>query len=288
MVWLEECSPDYSAFLHALEWAIRLALPLRAVRISCGSRTADPRRIEVQFSESNIWPPLRLPDLNSGCTLETFAEISCVNEVEWSIVEDHDVSSNAGVCVISAYLPEAARERLARKAFESRGATLLCASEWSPVRRPLILNDVHGGGKAFLQTASDICRRFRAKPVVLTVAATESEAIQGHHFARSTVLDQGQLAQFDYAVHWNLNAIVELEANCRRCTHLIADSNAGSKRRWARRPTEMPFLDLSRSLSVLLLGENAVAAISPERAEAGSHISPGSNGQSSIGNERPV
>ncbi len=253
LLWLEERSPDLAAFLHALEWAWSLRVPLRAVGMPNGSMNGEMHRLTMPLRNENSGLPVRLPELNGNLSTETLAEICRLNDIEWSIIPENDLDSDSGLAVLSAALPAATRGQLLRRAVESQKAALLCASEWKPLRRPLLLHEVNGQGRAFLQTASTICGQFRVRPVVLTIAATESEASRGQQFALSTMLEQGQLAQFDYAVHWDTSAIVELEANCRRCTHLIASSASGLRRRWGRAKLAASFLDLSRSLSVLVL-----------------------------------
>jgi hypothetical protein len=259
-VWLEEWAPDFVAFLNALEWAVRLRVPLHAVRVAGGNGNGDLSRFEWPAKKEETWPLLRLPDLTGGCTPETLPEICRLNHVELTIVDEMGTHSDGGLNVIGAFLPEALRAGLLQRGTEGRSASLLCASEWSPLERPMLVNNaLVGCNPQFLHRASEICGLLRATPVVLTIAPTESDARRNQTLAKGIMAEEGLIAQFDYAAYCDLYAVIEMEANCRRCRHVFAPSELASpRRRLMRNGRALPSLDRSGSLSFLLLGtENA-------------------------------
>jgi hypothetical protein len=260
-VWLEEWAPDFTAFLHALEWAVRLRLPLRAVRSPGGSGNGDLSPINWPTKNRESWPPLRLPDLSEGCNPETLPEICRLNHVEWTIVDNRKVQPDRGLCVIGASLPGTFRAALVRRAMEGQSTSLICAPEWTPLQRPMLVNYAAiRSDHDFLHRASAVCGLLRATPVVLTIAPTETDAHRNQQIAKEIIAEEGLLAQFDYAAHCDLDAVVELEANCRRCTHVFVPGGLpDSRRRRMRNDLMLPRTGSPLSLSFLILGTDNAA-----------------------------
>ncbi len=256
-IWLQDWSPDFAAFMHALEWAIRLRLPIRAVRVKNGLGSGQPRKIASSLASCDPWPPVRLPDLNRGFTPDIFSEICGLNNVELHVEEKGTPDLDRGLNVVSAYLPAKLRESLITRAIREQAGLLLCSAEWKSVQRPMLLNDSQRQDQSFFHMAAEICSLFQVTPIVLTIGPTESDAHRGQQFARHTMADEGQVAQYDYAAHCDLNSVVELEAHCRRSAHLfVSNHTASSKRRWPRNEPVLPVLTLSRFLTVLVLRES--------------------------------
>src|SRR5437899_3238443 len=79
------------------------------------------------------------------------------------------------------------------------------------------------------------CGLFQTVPIVLTVAATERMARIRQRFAEDVLTDERVTAQFDSVVSCSLHAAVQLEAHCRRCSHVfLTQESAAPRRRWRR------------------------------------------------------
>ena len=268
-VWLEEWAPDFTAFLHALEWAVRLRLPLRAVRCPGGPGNGDLSRVNRPMKNRESWPPLRLPDLSEGCSPETLPEICRLNHVEWAIVDERKMQADRELSVIGAFLPETFRAGLIRQAIEGQSTSLICSPEWTRLRRPILVNYAAiQSDHDFLHRASTVCGLLRATPVVLTIAPTEADAHRNQQIAKEIIAEEGLLAQFDYAAHCDLDAVVKLEANCRRCSHVFVPGGLPSRRRRRlQNDLTLPKASPSQSLPMLILGtDNATGLEDHSRA----------------------
>ncbi len=262
-VWLGERNSDAVAFLNALEWAVRLRLPLRVVRVPGLPENARVGAVDLPAENLESWLPVRLPDLAGGFTFAKLPEFCRLNQVEYAIIDELDEHSDRGLCVVSAFLPEQIRALLIEQAFDRQSTSLLCASKWTMLKRPLLVNcAMIRSDRTFLHRASAVCGLMRATPIVLTIAPTEADARRNHDMAKEIMSEEGLLAQFDYAAQWDLHAVIRLEANRRRCTHVFLANDFVNPRRCSLRDdAELLVSGLSRSLSLVIFGTDSAEAI---------------------------
>jgi hypothetical protein len=231
-VWLDGLSPDQGAFVHALEWASRLRLPLRGA-----------------FS------PMR--------DLSPYAEACHRKGVSWEVAVRQenpylgveDFFGPLGLCVFGQALPPRLREYLLRCSLEGKQtATLVCPDAGAPLSRVLVLNQGRDPAHSFLTSTARLCRVFQATPVVLTVARSEAEARLRQQAAQTLFTAHSLPGDFDFLVGCDLRTAVSLEARCRRCSHVFVErENASSWWRWLRGDIMRRLLRLADSLAFLSL-----------------------------------
>ena len=260
-VWLENECPDVVAFAHALEWATRLGLTLYGVHIP-GQNPGHPRAGQPSFARATRewWPERRLTGKSGDWTLDSCADACRRNGVEWVECDWLDAPPiDAGLSVIGQFLPNGWPESLLKTTGGGAAAfTLFCSPEWAPLRRVLILNNTRRADSDYLRRAAVVCSLFSAAAAVLTTAPSEFEARQGQEFARRVLDAEGQAADYDYAAGCELHTAIQVEATCRRCSHVFVDGGAlSARRRFGFAAGQALASHLSRSLTVLTFPEGA-------------------------------
>lgn len=277
-VWLDGLSPGRGAFVHALEWASRLRLPLRGVAFSA------PRDLSVYTEACNrkgvSWE-LAVRQENLYLGVEDFLGPLCL-------------------CVFGQALPPRLREYLLRCSLEGQQtATLVCPDEAAPLSRVLVLNQGRGPAHSFLTATARLCRLFQAIPAVLTVARSEAEARFRQQAAQALFARHGFPGDFDFLVGCDLRTAVSLEARCRRCSHVFVErEKASAWRRWFRGDVLHRLLRLADSLAFLSLPGLGVPVFGDEltlrigqgvelpEAERGDLAAPRTNALQSLGSSR--
>jgi hypothetical protein len=164
----------------------------------------------------------------------------------------------ASLCVFGHGLPACVKEELLHRSLrEQRSSTLLCPEIWQPVTRVLVLFDHEAPGNYFRSAVVEVCRRFEVRPIILTVAASESEARERQLLADQVMCECDCPADFDYVVGEEVRSAVASVARWRRCSHVFVEKRyaryAASWWRWPWKNTVERLLDLSSSVAVVSL-----------------------------------
>jgi hypothetical protein len=252
-VWLDDLAPAGGAFAHALEWAGRLGLPLRAV---APEGAAAKKALEA---------------CAAACTRRGVPWEGAVGQGPLPLDVDRFLD-RGGLCAFGDALPPRLKEELLRQSLGSaRAWVLVCPRSWHPAARVLVL-DRHGDpANDFLGTAAEACRALGVTPVVLTVARTEREARARQRRAEETFAAQGLPADCDYTVGWEVCSAVAAVARWRRCTHVFVHRRSPSP--WWRRLRDDPLerlLGLSDRLTFLALPGAGRPASLPAELNPGS------------------
>jgi hypothetical protein len=247
-VWLDELAPE-GAFAHALEWASQLRVPLQAVVGPTPERSLD---------ESGNKEFDRLAE-----RLESCAAVCRSKGVSWKTAircekpmgRMEQLFGPDRLGVFGSNLPLPLKEKLLRWAQRcGEGPVLIASLAWQPVSRVLVLHELFGPDDSFLDSVADLCRTFRASPVVLTVAGTEAKARQGQRRAQEDLAQHRLEADFDFLVGGDLRVGIPAVARWRQCSHVIVPQlHAAPWWRWFRRGIIGHLLRWPDSLSVLVL-----------------------------------
>jgi hypothetical protein len=197
------------------------------------------------------------------CTLASCAEACRLNGVEW--VERDGLGLPAletGLNVIGQFLPNDIRDMLLKRTCGGAAAfALICSPEWTPLRRVLLFNDARRADGTYLRRAAGACSVFDAAAVVLTIAPSEEDAQRGQQFARNVLEAEGVSADYDYAAACDLHTAIQVEATCRRCSHVfINGATVSPPRRWGLGAGQPLTSHLSRSLTLLTFPEQPATA----------------------------
>jgi hypothetical protein len=232
-VWLDTLAPEGGTFAHAVEWATRLGLPLRAAAAApAGQLTACAAACA---SRGVPW------DAGSGQPPAAFEPGRLLRPHELAVVADALPGAMMG-------------EVLSRSARLAAAPVLICPRSWQPAARVLVLDEQPTPGRGFLESAADLCRALRLSPVVLTVARAEQEAWEGQRFAREAFVAPGLAADFDLIAGWDVRMAVAAAARWRRCSHVfVGRRGAAPWWRWRRGDSVRRLLGLSDSLTFLAL-----------------------------------
>ncbi len=266
-VWLDALAPGQAAFAHALDWAGRLGLPLRAIAArdqGPADRLGGEAVVECDTLDGDAAPLVR------ACAATCRRPGVPLDALTWRGRPEAAVRTLLGpaeLCVLGDGLPTRLKGLLLRESLQ-RPLTpaLICPAPWAPVSRLLVLlrhADPVGG---FLAAAAEVCRRFDARPVVLTVARTDSEARRRQAAAEAVLAAQGLAADFDAAVGGDARTAVAWAARWRRCSHVVvAKRQAAGWWRPLRGGRVEDLLGLSDRLTLLALpdGLGASAAANP-------------------------
>ncbi len=229
-VWLDALAPRQGAFPFALEWAERLGWCLQGI-VPAGWESGGPDLRQILDACTGACA-------NHGVTWEPTAE---------------GKANPAGLCAVGVGLAPAEREAVVRRALaDGHTAVLVCPPLWQPLSRVLILDQHHRG--SFLTRAANLCRTLGVEPVVLTVAASESEALTARTVAEQTFATQRVGADVDFIVGYDLTTAASWVARWRRCTHLFVEGHPSTP--WWRRflgDQAAELLSLARTCTVLAL-----------------------------------
>jgi hypothetical protein len=232
-VWLDDLAPG-GAFAHALEWAGRLGVHLRAE--AAGTRAEAMQACAAACLRSGV-PWDSTPERERG----PFAAGPFPRPGELG--------------VFGAALAPPVRERFLRQALRQADApVLICPRSWQPVSRVLVVYQHGDPGGRFLDGVAEVCRAFRVTPVVLTVAGSEREARLRQRRAEEAFAARGQPADFDFMAGWDVRTAVACVSRWRRCSHVFLERPRGPD--WWRRlcgDTLEDLLGVSDALTFLAL-----------------------------------
>ncbi len=262
-VWLDDGAPQEGAFGHALDWASRLGLPLRAV-------VASEDKLRVIASDGAGSPIKKtLADLLPAC-----ARACGQSNVPWDYsLWQGPVSAGvqqflrtSSLCVFSSALTTGVKAELLRESL--RGIelpVLVCRQTWQPSSRLLVLHQANDSSVEFLNIVACLCDRLRVTPVVLTVAQNDREGRVQQQAARTVWATRGLNADFDMLLGCDVRTAVVSVARWRRCTHILVDHQRTSPWwRWLRGDTLAHFLGLNDSFSILALPTLELPVVHPE------------------------
>jgi len=244
-VWLDSLAPDRGAFPHALEWANRLGWSL------CGFL-------------SPWWPPeiqSSSPTLNAS-TLNACRAACASREVTWEVREESDQKiQTAELCVVSDGLTAAGKNLVIRQVLGIwRTPLLVCPKSQQTLSRMLVLNQYRGG--CFLEAVAHLCRLFQVEPVVLTLGSTEPEVRAAQQMAEQLFAAQKVIADFDFAVGYDVPMAVSCAAKGRHCSHVVLEDRPSPPWwRWFWGDVLTQMLALSQTFTVLALPSNSGAGL---------------------------
>jgi hypothetical protein len=241
-VWLDGLAPEGGTFAHALEWASRLGLPLRAV----------VRRREEMAPGSA--PADQLAACAAACARKGVPWDASACQGPPGFEADRFLRPDE-LAVVADTLPAALRnEVLGRVAQLPASPVLVCPRSWQPISRVLVLHEHPDSGQCFLESAAAVCRTLRVTSVVLTVARSEGEAWEGQRFAQEAFVAPGLATDFDLIAGWDVRTAVAAATRWRRCSHVLVQRRGPAPWwHWRRRETVQQLLGLSDSLTFLAL-----------------------------------
>jgi hypothetical protein len=260
-VWLDSLAPDRGAFAHALDWAGHLEVPLRVFVAQ-----PDPR--------GGSWANAGVPAAASaGGMAETIR--ACAATCDYNHVP-LDATSWCGpvglgvreflhptdLCVFGGTLPPHEMEALLQGYFDSPATpALICPPTWQPLMRVLVVNQARGPGNRFIEAAADLCLGFRARPVVLTVAASTAAAEGSQRGVEQAFAARGLAGDFDAAVGCQVRSAVAWAAHWHNCSHVFVERRTASPLwRWLREDTVERLLGLTDAVAVLAVPGVPLAA----------------------------
>jgi hypothetical protein len=239
VVWLDELAPERGAFAHALEWAERLRLPLKAFAATAGG---DGLSAQLDACEREC---LRL-----GVSWEVFRWQGPLDFGAKRFLRPTELS------VFGSGLAPAVRQALLERALQSPPSpVLVCPSAWRPVTRVLVLNDQGEAESCFLDLVAHVCLAFQAAPVILTVGWSEREAQRRQRQAEERLAVHRLPADFDCLVGCDGPGAVGVVARWRRCSHVFVERppRAPWWRSWLRSGAFEQLPRLDQALTVLAL-----------------------------------
>jgi hypothetical protein len=219
-LWLDNLAPRRGAFVHALEWAARLNIPIRAIAPEIGARFCAEQP-KVPNSMTCVVPEE---------TIEACAVACYRRRVPWSLMRWTGPIENGlkellnpeDICVVSNAVDPALKDIFFSLSLSRIHTNLLmCSKNCEPMSRILVLNQTSDVPYHFLQLAAQLCRRLQATPLVLTVAYSESLVRASQHQAEDIFGSEQVPATFDFVVSSDVANSVALIARLRKCTHLF-------------------------------------------------------------------
>jgi hypothetical protein len=246
-VWLDGGSVDESVFPHAMDWAFRLHLPLRAV-VTAGRNQAPV------VEKMKGW--------GSACA-QRGVDLEMSLSLEGGEPAMEQFLRPYGLCVfVEDPSSQLQQELLMRSAHKPDNAVLMCAPISVPMTRIMVLCHQSSPNATYLENVARLCQALEIQPIILIVANTEREAHLRQGYAEGVCNSFGLLADCDLVVGCDLRSAVSRVANWRSCSHLIIDrQNAGS---WWQRMNGDLLEQLRRrsdSLSILALPESVALDI---------------------------
>jgi hypothetical protein len=236
---LDQLAPDRGTFAHALDWAWRLQVPVHVI--------ADP-----------TWNSAAGAQTKSAC-----ASACARRGVGWEASHWRGAAaqglrpllSPSDLLVLGQALPRSLKSALLGESLrDGAPAVLVSPDTWTPLSRILLLDQGDRPAERFLVTAAELCRSFRAAPVVLTVARSERAGQLRQHAVRAALAVHGLDADFDLVIGSEARAAAVSVARWRRC-QLIVMERPGSPPwwRWPRATTMEWFMNQVESPAVLAI-----------------------------------
>ena len=247
-VWLDDASLDDAIFPHALEWAVGLSLPIRAV-----ATTPD-----VGDCSTRVPVLDRLRAWGTACA-EKGVSVESHLSLEPTPGAIDQFLRPGGLCVFADPASSCVQHYLFDQSVCSPAiCQLICSQTYASIRRVLILCHQPSISTAYLETAARICQALETTPIILILANSEREAQLKQGFVEGTCNWLGLEADLDTIVHQDLTQVVARVASWRSCSHLItARQTDPSREERPHRNLVEQFRDLCSTVSVLTLPEAA-------------------------------
>lgn len=227
-MFLDPFAPDQVAFGHAVEWAKRLGVSVRAVSFPYErvSSRKDYRRINGNPLAGRITTKSLFSDFINSCS-ET-----CKNQgVAW----DHfacrepfadgvkELLKDTDLLVIADSATPELKKLVFQNINRNQTSLLYCTQPWEPVSRVLVVNQQGEYSVYFLKTIARICREFHLLPFLLTIARSEVTAIMNQSVAEELLSCQGVPTNCDFYVGDDVSRFISYVAELRHCTHVFIE-----------------------------------------------------------------
>jgi hypothetical protein len=183
VVLVDEHAPLQGAFGRALDWAMRLSLPLAAVSPPWMS------------SESGL--------------LRSCEQLCRKHRIPWQLLDQDAAGSGrwdqllgrGDLCIMGRLSTTPSKKELPRRFFpRNAGGVLVCASSGSLLRKALMVFAGLPGSSSFLRRAVVLCRQLDCRPVVLTLAGSQRAASANEKAAREQLGELKAFCDFDLLV----------------------------------------------------------------------------------------
>jgi len=152
---------------------------------------------------------------------------------------------------------------------DARTALIVCPDDMLATTRTLILDSSGSHREGFLTRAARLAASLAVRPVVLTVARSETAARERQRSAREILMAQGVDGDFDFVVGSEVCTALASVA-CWRRSQLVVFERQGDPPgwRWLRAPTMDKLIGVSSSLVFLAIPEAGVPEPLAIRAHA--------------------
>lgn len=210
-LWLDDASLEEATFSHALEWAIGLSLPIRA--IASTHAVADRSARVPVLDRLRAWGTACA---EKGVSLETHLSL----ERTQGLI-DHFLRPG-GLCVFT----DPASSRIQRDLFDrslrsSAICQLICSRTYASIRRVLILCHQPRISTTYLESAARICRGLATSPIILVLADSEGEAQVKQGYVEGVCNWLELEADLDTVIHHDPAQVVGRVVSWRSCSHVI-------------------------------------------------------------------
>jgi hypothetical protein len=229
---LDPLAPEQGAFAHAIDWARRLRLPVRAIGVvpepagKAGNRTTakleqtpirqSPDPFPAAWTTEEAYAEVARDCARQGIGWEFFRSEGARVTGIWEELEPDDLF------VFGHALALNRKRELFRRAFSNPlFTTLVCPNRWVALSRMLFLDDSPRPNERFLASAAQLARCFGVQPIVLTVARSEKAARQRQQFNQELLAGYGIRADFDSVVGSEVRAAVAHVAQWRRSQLIV-------------------------------------------------------------------
>jgi hypothetical protein len=207
---LDALAPERGAFAQALEWAGRFRLPVHAL-VRPGGGSAESQ--------------------GDAAVMERCARACRSRAITWASCFRNETGALppawGDLVIVGAGHPAAEKRNWLRRSLRDRApAVLFCRDDCQPWSRLLVVHDDCRHGSTFLAAAVEICRRFQATPVILTVARSERLAWSRQREAVTALADRGVSCDYDIMVGSEIRTAVAQAARWRRCQGIMVERGA--------------------------------------------------------------
>jgi nucleotide-binding universal stress UspA family protein len=272
IVLLDEMPPLQGAFIHALEWAWYLRLPIHAwalAELDASQNSPNPVEAWDAVSRARL-PATAVPDSFvakvNGC-VRVCGEWGVkfgLTQIEGIVSQWFEQNLRPDDLLILSPAPaRTGRLALVRQVLHQSAAVLLCPKDWrSTLSRMLVLYRSGEQNQHSLVTAMELCRCVRATPVVLTVARSQREGYRLQQPARAAFAEQGQCGNFDLVIGADVAEAAARVARWRQC-QLLVMGRYGRLRwtHWLDGSTTDRLIGLADSLAILTIPKREVFSL---------------------------
>lgn len=227
-VFLDPFAPAQVAFVHAVEWAKRLGVPVRAIiyphETICSGQ--DNQSINGNLLKGGITTNKTLSDFINRCSE------SCKNQgVSWGQIQCKEPLAegikgflkDTDLLVFDNTVAAELKKLIFQNINRHQTVVLYCSQPWVPVSRILVVNQPGDYSVYFLKTIARICRGFRVTPFLLTIARSEVAAMVHQSVAEDLLSCQGVPASCDYFVGDDVSKFISYVAELRHCSHVFIE-----------------------------------------------------------------